>query len=171
MTTVGKEYQKWAMRRVLSRLVPRGMALHTRDVSRAVGHFSSHLTVLQHFPEALHHFMVCMVKRISTVRKQFHGLSDPARLVNAALFSDGQMHGQVQKRIFPTGLNVGHGAQRCIDVRKITGILRVFVHPLTCYYFDSFQRLSRAGFGVTGTKKSAYIGLRGAEHGARVPRC
>ena len=157
------------MRRLVAS-VARGVSLHTGNVARSVWHDAAGLAVLQHPPQALHHFMVGMVQRVASVGKQFDRLADASRLIDAALLRDGQVHRQVQKRIFTASVRRADGAQGGIKIGKIGSILRVLVHPLACYSFYSFQRLSCAGFGITGAKESANVGRGGVEHQARLPR-
>jgi len=69
---------------------------------------------MNHSAEALHGGVMRLVQGVLFVGEQFYSLSDAPGLVNAALFADGQVHGQMQKRIFLGGICVQHAGQGSI---------------------------------------------------------
>ncbi len=103
--------------------------------------------------------MVRQVQGIAPVREQLHRLANAARLVNAALLADGQVHGQVQKRIVLAGLGIVHAAQGSVHIGQLRVVFGVLVNPQARYCFNSFQRLTCLGLGINSTKKLADIGL------------
>ena len=96
--------------------------------------------------------------------EQLHRLAYAAWLVDAALLADGQVHGQVQKRVAAPGLAGLHGGQCGIHIGKFGVVLRVLVHPAGGQGFYGFEWLTRAGLGKSAAKKAAHVFLGGAEH-------
>jgi hypothetical protein len=92
------------------------------------------------------------------VGEEFDRLANAARLVNAALLADGQVHGKMQERVGAPILNLGHGGQRSVHVLKVLRVLRVLIHPLIRYDFDSFQPLTGEGFSINRAKETTDIG-------------
>jgi hypothetical protein len=70
------------------------------------------------------------------VTEQFKRLSDASRLIDAALFTDGQVHGQMQEGVFSRRICILHGSQGRIDIRQFGVIFRVFINPLAGQNFD-----------------------------------
>ena len=151
-------------------LVARGVALHAGHVRCAIGRAPTALAVLQHPAQALHGIVMGLVQGVVPVGQQLDRLPDAAWLVDAALLRDGEMHGQMQECVAPSLLQGAHGCQGGVQIGEVAGVFGVLVHPLNRYDFNSFQRKSRAPFGVTITKKSPNIGLRRIEHGTRLTR-
>jgi hypothetical protein len=92
------------------------MSLYAIDVRIAIRHAARTLAFINHAAQAFHGGMVRFVQGVSLVREQLHGLANTSGLVNAALLADGQVHGQMQKRIFFGGVNVQHAGQCRINV-------------------------------------------------------
>jgi len=113
--------------------------------------------------------MVSLVQVATPGCQQFHRLPDPRGLVDAALFADGQVHGEVKEWVFLFSLaRFAHLGQCGIHVRQFVVVLGVFGNPLASEHFDGFHRLLRALFRQDTTEKAPYIGLRRTEHGAIV---
>ena len=74
--------------------------------------------------------MVCVMKRVAPVGQQFNRLANSPGLVNAALLADGQVHGQVQKRI-ALSLRVGiHLTQGRIHIGEFCVVFGMLGNPL-----------------------------------------
>lgn len=113
--------------------------------------------------------MVCQMQGIALAAEQFNRLANAAWLVNAALFTERQMHGQVQERIDTTAIGrCVHGPQGGIQIGKISGVFGVQVQPSGCYRFNRLQHAALAGLGVNLAKEAAHIGSRWGEHGQRL---
>ena len=113
--------------------------------------------------------MVGVVKRIAPVGEQFNGLAYSTGLVNAALLTDGQVHGEVQKGI---ALSLDVGVDRCqgrLHIGEICVVLRMLGDPLACQSFYSFHGRIAQGFFVDGAKKPTDVFLGGTEHAPRLP--
>jgi hypothetical protein len=72
----------------LSWLISGGLLLDAGNIGRPIGWSASALAFPDHLTQAIHRFMVGQVQGVSSVRQQFKGLPDAARLVDAALFAD-----------------------------------------------------------------------------------
>lgn len=151
-------------------LVARGVSLHTGHVRCAIWRAPTALAVLQHTAQALHGIVVGMVQRVMAMGQQLDRLPDATRLVNAALLRNGQMHGQMQKRVTASRLLRADGGQGRVQVGEVARVFGVLVHPLDRYDFNSFQPKTSAPFSITIAKKSPNIGLRWIEHGTRLTR-
>ncbi len=103
--------------------------------------------------------MVGVVKRIAPVGEQFNGLAYSTGLVNAALLTDGQVHGEVQKGIavpLAAGVNLYQGS---IHIGEICVVLRMLGDPLACQGFNGFHGRIAQGFFVDGAKKPTNVFL------------
>ena len=116
-------------------------ALHTVNVSRTIRRAACPLAFPHHLPQTVHRFMMRIVQGVKSCRQQLNRLANAAWLVNRALFADGQVHRQVQKRIRLAALHVVHLCQCRICIDKIGMVFRMLSNPLASYYFKSFQRL------------------------------
>ena len=76
-----------------------GAALYRIDIGLAVWRAATALAFPQHRPQAFHHFVVSLVQIRSFGGQQFNRLANAFGLVDGALLTDRQMHGQMQKRI------------------------------------------------------------------------
>jgi hypothetical protein len=101
-----------------------------------------------------------LVQGLLFVTQQFNGLANTARLVNAALFADRQVHRQVQKRIVAIWVYHKHVGQSGIDIGQLGVVFRMLIDPLAGQNFNGFQFGPRPRFGISSTKKSPHIGLR-----------
>ena len=145
--------------------VPRGAALHGGDVGIAVGRAAGALAFPQHLAQAFHGGVVGVVQRIEPFGQQFDCLTDAARLVNAALLADRQVHGQVQKRVGLLRRFVVVAGNGCVHVRQVCVVLGMLGNPQAGQRLDGFHGRAALGFGVHTAQKAAHIGLRGVEHG------
>jgi hypothetical protein len=149
-------------------------ALHRFHVRLAIGRATGALAFPDHLAQALHGDMVGIMQGVQPRCEQLNRLPYTTGLVYGALLADGQMHGQMQKRVgfagFPGGaiVRLFQFEQCSIHIAEISVVLRVFIHPLTRYYFNSFQRRINAGFGINRAKKTAHIGLGGLIQHARI---
>ena len=82
------------------------------------------------------------------MRQQFHRLADPARLVDAALLADRQVHRQMQERIGLAVVGRMHRRQGGVNIGQRAVVFGVLVDPQACYGFNSFQHLMGLGFGI-----------------------
>ncbi len=103
--------------------------------------------------------MMRIVQRVTSGGQQFHGLTYAAWLVDGALFTDGQMHGQMQEGIGSAAFRVVLFFKRSVRVHKVCMVFGMLVQPLARYYFNSFKWLSCAGLGKNRAEESADIGL------------
>ncbi len=103
--------------------------------------------------------MVRVVQRIAPCGQQLHRLANAAWLINAALLADGQVHGEVQKRVGAIRRGFLQLGQRLLQVGKLGVVLRVLVNPLAGNDLYRLHRLTRTGLGVNITKESANVGL------------
>ncbi len=103
--------------------------------------------------------MVRVVQRIASGRQQFNRLAYAARLVDGALFADGQVHRQVQKGVGLAAFHVVHFFKRRIGIVKVGVVLGVFGDPLAGEGFNRLHGLAGFGFGMHCTEKTADIGL------------
>ena len=92
--------------------------------------------------------------------QQFNGLANAARLINAALFTDRQVHRQMQEGIVPRRICVLHGCQSSLHIRQFGVVFRMLINPLTRQNFNGLQGPARPGFGISTAKKAPDIGLR-----------
>jgi hypothetical protein len=107
------------------------------------------------------------MQRIALVGQQFHRLADAARLVDAALFADRQVHRQVQERVGVGRVGRAHGSQCRIDIAQGLVVLGVLGDPEAGNRLDRLQRLAVARLGIDRAEKSPHIGLTGLDqHGA-----
>ena len=67
-------------------------ALNTVNVSRAVRRPAGTLAFPYHLAKTVHCFVVRIMQRITFGCQQFNRLPNAARLVDGALFADGQVH-------------------------------------------------------------------------------
>ena len=70
----------------------------------------------------------------------------------------------MQKGVGLVTFQVNHFFQRGVIVGKIRAVFRMLFEPLTCYGFNSLERLTSEGLGINRAKKLANIGLRRREH-------
>jgi hypothetical protein len=145
-----------------------GVFLDAVDVHIAIRHAARALTFVNHAAQAFHGGVMGLVQGVAFVGEQFHGLANAARLVNAALLANRQVHGQMQKRILSGGINIEHAGQGRIHVRELGVVLGVLVNPLTGQNFDGLQGGARSGLGVGATEKAADIGLGGLYQHANI---
>ena len=106
-----------------------GVPLHTRHISLAVRRLSGALALPDHFPKAVHRGVVCIVQGVKPVGQQLDRLAYAAWLVDAALLGDGQVHGQMQKRIAFAFFGLAHGEQGSIQVGQVSMVFGVLVNP------------------------------------------
>jgi len=130
--------QRPAQRRSVGALIPGGLALHASNIGVTFGWAPRLLTFPQHFPQAVHGFVVGLVQGVAFVGKQFDGLAYASGLVDAALLTDRQVHRQVQKRVGAALLRFAHAGQCGVYIGKVLCIFGVLIHPLACYGFNSF---------------------------------
>jgi hypothetical protein len=77
----------------------------------AIWHFAGSLAFKNHATQAFHRGVMSLVQGLLFVTQQFNGLANTARLINAALFADRQVHRQVQKRIVAIWVHQKHVAK------------------------------------------------------------
>ena len=116
-------------------------ALHTVNVSRTIRRAACPLAFPHHLSQTVHRFMMRIVQGVKSCCQQLNRLANAAWLVDRALFADGQMHGQVQKRICFTALHVIHLFKCHVCISEVGMVFRMLSNPLASYYFKSFQRL------------------------------
>ena len=97
--------------------IARGVLLYAGNVDIAVRWAACALALPDHGAQAIHGVVVGQVQRVAPVRQQLHGLPDAPGLVNAALLTDGQVHGEVEKRVAFSLFGLQHGAQRSVHIR------------------------------------------------------
>ena len=114
------------------------MALHAGDIGIPIGRTTGALAFPQHLSQAFHRVVVRAVQGIALVREQLHRLADAARLVNRALLADGQMHGQVQKRVGAALAAVIDRRHGRIGIAQVGVVFGMLVNPQACYGFNSF---------------------------------
>jgi hypothetical protein len=146
------------------------MALNAVNVSCTVRRASCALAFPHHLAQAVHGFMVRVVKRVALGCQKLNRLPNAARLVNGALLADRQMHRQVQKRVGFTAFNVVHFFKCSVGICNIGVVFGVFLQPLTGQGFNRFHRLTGSGFCVNSAKKTPDIGLGRREHSLRISR-
>ena len=134
-------------------------ALYAGYIRIAVGRAACALAIPYHLAQAIHGFVVCVVQGITFYREEFNCLTNATRLVNRALFADGQVHGKVQEGVGLSTFNVIHFFKCSFHIRKIGMVFRVLLKPLACYGFNSFHGLIGNGLGVDRTEKTANVGL------------
>jgi hypothetical protein len=66
--------------------------LHAVNVDLAIRHFAGSLAFKNHPTQAFHRGVMSLVQGLLFVTQQFNGLANAARLINAALFADRQVH-------------------------------------------------------------------------------
>jgi len=147
--------------------IARGSPLHTGDVGIAIRRSPRLLRFPEHGAQALHRRVVRSVQRAQSGAEQFHGLSDAARLIDAALLADRQVHGQVQEGIGPVRGLVVVSRQRGDLILQVVPILRVLTDLQAGQRFDRFHGLGLLLLALHGAEKVPDIGLRGVEHGVR----
>jgi len=113
--------------------------LHAVNVDLAIGHFASALAFKNHASQAFHRGVMSVVQRLFFVTEQFNRLTDAAGLVNAALFTDRQVHRQMQEGVVPGRIDVLHGCQSSIHIRQFGVVLRMFIDPLAGQNFNGLQ--------------------------------
>ena len=79
--------------------ITRGSALHRINISLTVWWSSVALALPQHGSQAFHHLMLSVMQIGSFGGEQLYRLSNALGLVDGTLLADGQMHGQMQKRV------------------------------------------------------------------------
>jgi hypothetical protein len=134
-------------------------SLYTCDIGVTIGWTARALAFPNHLAQTVHGLMMRIVERVAPGGQQLHGLAYAAWLVDGALFTDGQMHGQMQEGIGSAAFHVVLFFKRSVCVHKVCMVFGMLVQPLARYYFNSFKGLSGAGFGKNRTEKSADIGL------------
>ena len=80
--------------------------------------------------------MVRGMQRVASCAQQFYRLADAAGLVNAALLADGQVHGQVQKRVVSVRVDLLHISQGTVQVGQLGVVFGVFVDPTAYQLFQ-----------------------------------
>ena len=88
--------------------VARCPALYAGYIRITIGRSACALAFPDHLAQAIHGFMMRVVQGIALCGQEFHRLANAARLVNRALFADGQVHGKVQKGVGLFTFNVIH---------------------------------------------------------------
>lgn len=139
--------------------VARCASLYTIDIGVAIGWTARALALPNHLAQAVHGLMMRIVQRVAPGGQQLHGLAYAAWLVDGALLTDRQVHGQMQEGIGSAAFHVVLFFKRSVRVHKVGMVFGVLVQPLACYYFNSFKCLSCAGLGKNRTEESADIGL------------
>jgi hypothetical protein len=66
------------------------------------------------------------------------------------------------------GVYQKHVGQSGIDIGQLGVVFRMLIDPLACQNFDGFQFGPRSRFGISPTKKSPHIGLRGLYQHAQI---
>jgi hypothetical protein len=72
-----------------------------------IGGQATSLAFPQHDTQAFHDFMMCVVPISLFGSEQVHGLSNAPGLIDGTLLADGQVHGQMQKRVGLTFRELG----------------------------------------------------------------
>jgi len=94
-----------------------GAALYRVNISLTIGRESAALALPQHVSQAFHHLVVGVMQAVALSGQQLNRLANAAWLVDGALFADGDMHGQMQKRVGLTAVAFVLLGQRRINVR------------------------------------------------------
>ena len=122
----------------------RGAPLHAGHVGLAIGRAGVALRVGQHLAQAFHHLVVRRVQIAPLGGQQFHRLPYAARLIDAALLADRQVHRQVQERV------AAHRAVAIVACDGDFGVLEIGMpfgvlgNPGGGQGFNGFHRLARA---------------------------
>ena len=108
-----------------------------------------------------------IVQRIEPRSQQLHRLTNATGLVDAALLAQAEMHAQMQERVGLAQLFGADCEERGVDIAQISVVLGVLINPQAGNGFDGFEGLIRLGFGKSGAKEAANVGLRRLEqHGS-----
>ena len=94
-----------------------GAALHRVNIGLTIGGASAALALPQHGSQAFHHLVVGIMQAVALSGQQLHRLANASGLIDGALFADGDMHGQMQKRVGLTAVAFVLLGQRRINVR------------------------------------------------------
>lgn len=122
--------------------VTRGASANLVDVGLPIGWATGALAFPEHVAQALHHFVVGGVQIATPGHEQFNRLADAGWLVDAALFADRQVHGEVQKGVGLPGLRVVHLLERSGAVGEVGVVFGVLFDPVRGQHFNRFLRLT-----------------------------
>ncbi|MCY1382136.1 hypothetical protein D9M69_701230 [compost metagenome] len=104
--------------------------------------------------------MVRGVQIAASRGQQFHRLADARWLVDAALFTDRQVHRQVQEGVVAgAAARFAKAGERRVHVGKLGVVFGVFGDPLAGQGLDGFHGLFAQALGMDRTEKSPHIGL------------
>jgi cytochrome c553 len=148
--------------------IARGVPLHAIDISLAVGRTPGALALPHHAAETLHRVVVGIEQRAATRGQQLDRLADAARLVDGALLADGQVHRQMEKRIFTTVFSVVDANDGSIGIGQLRVVFGMRIDPARRDGFQRFQRLSGTAPGVDIAEEAAHFFLSGIEHAREV---
>ena len=79
--------------------IARSTALHRINIRLTIRWSSAALAFPQHGSQTFHHLMLRSMQIGSLGGEQLHRLSNALGLIDRTLLADGQMHGQMQKRV------------------------------------------------------------------------
>ncbi|MNY44705.1 hypothetical protein D3C86_1797550 [compost metagenome] len=108
--------------------------------------------------------MVGLVQRVEAAREQLHGLAYAARLVDAALLADRQMHGQVQERIGAARRLVVVARHGGVGIGEVVKVLGVLGNPEAGQGFNGLHRRIGEHLGAHPAEEAPHIGLGRVEH-------
>ena len=141
------------------------------DIGLTVWWSPGALAFPQHAPETLHDLMMSSVQIAASRGQQLDRLTNAGGLVDAALFADGQVHRQMQKRVFAAlGFGLSDSAQSRIQIGEFRMVFGVLGDPLVGQGFDGFHGLAAEAFAVNRAEKAPHVRLGGIEHSTIVPQ-
>ena len=136
------------------------------DVALAVKRLAQALGLPDHLAQGLHHLVMGLVQRRTMAGEPFHRSADAARLVDADLLGDGQVHRQVQERVGAPFLHVEDSGHGRIHVGQVGVVFRVLADPVGCLGLQGAQELAGLVLGLMMSGRGKYKRLWREEQSA-----